>query len=423
MKIKKGYWIPSLILLIVLLVGLSKSIYDSLHPTLTICIYTGSSWDVPNSRQYRMINYITKKFKKDYPNVKVAYESGIRKSDYINWLSEKIVNGQAPDVMIIPQENFNVFASEGAFKNITNYVKRENIGHKFYSGALAAGQYNNKQYALPYETNPTILLANQKLLKQNGLTDLNKVQNVNYFRNLCHQISIKKNQYGITSNYNWYDAQLAYGSKLFDDNNHALDLETPKVRAGFNLIEDLNNDSQLHNVTSNMFDQGSVAFMPLNFAQYRTYTSYPYYVTQNSNFAIKTLKMPGKKSTPASTTCFAISSQSRKTGIAWKFIKLVCSDKQVQQKLMQNHWGCSVMPSVIKTKETAKILARDESFKDSISTTQLDAILKDETVEPKFKNYYTVLARLDYQIETALNNGDLASQLFNIQLNINKRIQ
>ena len=51
------------------------------------------------------------------------------------------------------------------------------------------------------------------------------------------------------------------------------------------------------------------------------------------------------------------------------------------------------------------------------------AILKDETVEPKFKNYYTVLARLDYQIETALNNGDLASQLFNIQLNINKQIQ
>lgn len=43
-----------------------------------------------------------------------------------------------------------------------------------------------------------------------------------------------------------------------------------------------------------MFDQGSVAFMPLNFAQYRTHTSYPYYVTQNSNFAIKTLKMPGK---------------------------------------------------------------------------------------------------------------------------------
>ena len=65
MKIKKGYWIPSLIILIALLVGLSKSIYDSLHPTLTVGIYTGSSWDVPNSHQYRMINYITKKFKKD----------------------------------------------------------------------------------------------------------------------------------------------------------------------------------------------------------------------------------------------------------------------------------------------------------------------------------------------------------------------
>ena len=146
MKIKKGYWIPSLILLIVLLVGLSKSIYDSLHPTLTIGIYTGSSWDVPNSRQYRMINYITKKFKKDYPNVKVAYESGIRKSDYINWLSEKIVNGQAPDVMIIPQENFNVFASEGAFKNITNYVKILDINFIVVLWLLDNTTINNMLY-------------------------------------------------------------------------------------------------------------------------------------------------------------------------------------------------------------------------------------------------------------------------------------
>ena len=43
-----------------------------------------------------------------------------------------------------------------------------------------------------------------------------------------------------------------------------------------------------------MFDQGKVAFMPLPFAQFRTYTTYPYYVTEQTNFEKKQLKCPVK---------------------------------------------------------------------------------------------------------------------------------
>ena len=93
-------------------------IYSDTHPTtttLTIGIYAGSSWDVPDNEQYHMINYTIYKFQKKYPNIKINYESGIRTSDYINWLSEKIIEGKTPDVIMMPQSNFNLFASNNTF--------------------------------------------------------------------------------------------------------------------------------------------------------------------------------------------------------------------------------------------------------------------------------------------------------------------
>lgn len=85
------------------------------NQTLTIGIYNGSSWNVPDNNQYKMIDYIIAKFKKKYPNVQIKYEGGIGKSNYRNWLSEKIVQGNSPDLMIVPEDSFNLLASEGEF--------------------------------------------------------------------------------------------------------------------------------------------------------------------------------------------------------------------------------------------------------------------------------------------------------------------
>ena len=168
-----------------LLRGISLVIYSNKNPhlrqTLTIGLYTGSSWNVPNDQQYHMINYAIHEFKKEHPNVKIKYESGVRKSDYINWLSEKIVNGQIPDVVMMPPEYFNLFASEKTFKDLSSYVKKDNLASKFYAGSLAAGNYQGKQYTLPYETNPTLLIANQNLLYRYGIKNLNSVEKINNF--------------------------------------------------------------------------------------------------------------------------------------------------------------------------------------------------------------------------------------------------
>ena len=427
MNKKKVLLFPILIVLVLLLSGISLVIYSNKNPhprqTLTIGLYTGSSWNVPNDQQYHMIDYAIHEFKKEHPNVKIKYESGVCKSDYINWLSEKIVNGQTPDVVMMPPEYFNLFASEKTFKDLSSYIKKDNLTSKFYAGSLAAGNYQGKQYTLPYETNPTLLIANQNLLYRYGIKNLNSVEKINNFRTICHQISQHKKFYGVTSSYDWIDAQLAFHTNLFSGPNHSLQLTNTSARNGFNLIEDLNNDNQMQNVNNENFDCGEVAFMPLNFAQYRTYTSYPYHVTQDTKFREEELKMPGQHSTPSETVGFGISSQSHKDHLAWEFIKLLCSNQKTQQELMKTDKGCSVMPSVIKSKKTANILRQDNSTRNSINNIKLDKILRDTAITPKFRNYKQVMERLDYQIQQSLSNGNLDLDLFNIQQNINRQIE
>ena len=80
------------------------------------------------------------------------------------------------------------------------------------------------------------------------------------------------------------------------------------------------------------------------------------------------------------------------------------------------------MPQVIKSKKTSKILAENESTKSSIDNLLLDQILKDEVTYPKFKNYQSLMHQLDYQINEALQNGTLNSQLSTIQSNINRQL-
>ena len=42
--------------------------------TLTLGLYAGSSWDVPNGESYQVIDQAIQKFEKKYPNVKIEYK-------------------------------------------------------------------------------------------------------------------------------------------------------------------------------------------------------------------------------------------------------------------------------------------------------------------------------------------------------------
>lgn len=66
---------------------------------------------------------VIKEFEKEYPNVTIKYESGVMKDDYSEWLSQKALKGDLPDVFMVLPEDFSTFSSVGMLKNLDSYTK------------------------------------------------------------------------------------------------------------------------------------------------------------------------------------------------------------------------------------------------------------------------------------------------------------
>ena len=138
---------------------------------LEVGIFAGSNWDVANANSYVIIDKAIEKFEAEHENVKVHYYSGIRKEDYSEWFSRQLLRGKEPDVFMVLGEDFNQFAEIGIMKDLEMLMASdpEFEVEDFYAATLQAGQYGGRQYALPYETVPTLMFVNKSLLNKEGM--------------------------------------------------------------------------------------------------------------------------------------------------------------------------------------------------------------------------------------------------------------
>ncbi|REC22729.1 hypothetical protein CF160_16695, partial [Enterococcus pseudoavium] len=49
--------------------------YSRRPVTITVGVFAGSNWDVPNGNSYQVIDDAIAQFKKEHPNVKIVYDS------------------------------------------------------------------------------------------------------------------------------------------------------------------------------------------------------------------------------------------------------------------------------------------------------------------------------------------------------------
>lgn len=427
-KVKKNILFLSILLLISILTAVIKYNSWQAKHILTVGIYTGSPWDVPNNNQYRVFDYAIKEFKKKHPNAQIRYENGIQKSDYRNWLSEKMVQGKSPDLMIVPNNSFNLLASNGAFKDLSGLMSTNNVStQSFYPVALKAGELKGKQYALPFQANPRFMVMNKDLLIKNKIFAPSFNWTPAELKRICRQLAITKYQgskLGITSEYNWSDALMAYNYRLSKTKDNPIQLTTAAAIKGFNLIEYLRNIGQSKIANRDLFDQGKVAFTPISLAKYQTYTSYPYYVTNANNFTWNCLQMPhikNAKATQVDISMFAISSKARNPKLAWQFLKTLCINKRVQEKAMEINKGCSVLPKVVLDKKVQQALSHNSQG--SLTSTKLNAIMNNGYTEPKFRNFGEIYSVLDHSITKALDTNTLDDQIFYIQQQANTELK
>ena len=405
-----------------LLVALSFVLWTSNQKKiLRIEVYAGSSWDVPNSRENRVLDNIIRQFEKSYPNVKVVYESGIPKKDYDNWLAEKILKGEQADVFMVPENDFSMLASSGAFKSLDSLISKEEAV-AYYPVAYQAGQYQGHSYALPIESNPVMMCVNKDLLGKEGISIPDSNWTLEDLYAICQKVTKDTDgdglidQYGITD-YTWKQALVAYNGHL--RNQNGVNIDSVEMHQALSFISKLDSLNQRYKVTSNDFDEGKVAFYPMSLAQYRTYKPYPYHVAKYSRFSWTCIPMPAAKAgipaTQVKTSLFAMSSKTKQDKLAWEFMKLLCQNHKNQQELFAKSQGTSVLTSVVKSSQTKKILQADDFGLDSLTSQRLDHMMKHSVLDISRDLDYHSLERLDYLLGNALKNNEIDSILPSIQ--------
>lgn len=416
---KKYKWRIIAGVVIVLAVLTTVIIYNHKQKnTLEVAIFAGSYWDVANANSYVIIDEAIERFEESHCGVKVHYYSGIRKEDYSEWFSRKILTGDEADVFLILGEDFNEFAELGVMKNLDSFIKNDSSfdESRYYETSLKSGQYQGKQYGLPYETVPTLMFVNKSLLNRSGLDVPENDWTWDDMYDICSKVTKDFDGDGIldqfgTYNYGWTEAVYSNGASLFNENGTKSYFNDEKVVEAVKFtkkIQDLNNGTR---VTKDDFDAGNVAFMPLPFTEYRTYKTYPYRIKKYRKFQWDCITLPagpnGGNVSAVNTLLMGISNRTDNEKLAWEFLKLMTYDSQTQSEIFEYSQAASAIKAVTESQNTADILAEDmEKNEKVIDNMVLSKMIEDGAVTPKFSKYNDALALADNEINDLISNGD-----------------
>lgn len=437
MNLKKRTFIAAGLILIMFIFAsyfiYMKIISPQKKTVLTIGIFSGS-WNVPSDNTYKIIDGAIEKFEKSHPNVKIQYTSGILKEDYSEWLSGKAVLGNEPDVFMVLPEDFDVFSSTGVLKNLDGLIKNDKDfnSDEYYKAAYEFGKYQGSQFALPYESVPTLMFVNKTLLQKEGIPIPNNNWTWNDFLKICQMVTKDTDHDGIIDqfgvyDYTWKNAVDSNGVNLFNDTGTVSYFGNENVEQAVSFVKSLNSLNEGHQVTSKEFDMGKVAFRPLSFSEYRTYKPYPWRIKKYSNFEWDCIKLPsgpkGDSVSQLSTLLMGISSRTKHEKLAWEFLKLLTYDEETQKNLFKYSQGVSVIKSVIESKAVADEINKsmpDESF---LNMGIVDNIMKSAAVTPKFRKYDSVMIKADNEINKIINGEEsLDTTLLILQREINNML-
>lgn len=400
---------------------------------LTVGIFSGA-WNTPSENTYKILDDAISKFEKSHPGVKVEYSSGILKEDFSEWISQEILLGKEPDVFMVLPDDFNAFSSTGALKNLDRLIKNDKNfnSSKYYKAAYEAGQYNKSQFALPYESVPTLMFVNKTLLDKEGISVPNNNWTWNDFYKICEKVTKDTDKDGVIDqfgvyDYTWQDAVYSNGIKLFNDAGTESNFGDQRLEQAVNFVKKLNSLNNGYQVTSQIFDNGKVAFRPLSFSEYRTYKPYPWSIKKYSNFEWDCIKLPsgpnGKNVSQLSTLLMGISSRTKHESLSWEFLKELTYYEETQRNVFKYSQGVSPIKCVIESQKNIAEINKSMPSESTLSMKILDNIMESATGTPKFNKYNSVMIKADNDINNIINGKEnLDTALLILQREINNML-
>jgi multiple sugar transport system substrate-binding protein len=293
---------------------------------------------------------------------------------------------------------------------------------------------NGRQYALPFEVNPKLMAVNKTLLQREGYDVPSLDWKWNDFYDLCYHLTRdldgdgQKDIFGVC-NYKWTDAVYSNGARLFDRDgskayfNDAGVIEAVKFMQRLN---DLNNDIKL---TKDDFDMGKVAFMPLTFAEYKTYTTYPYkiekYMDLNWSFITLPAGPSGDNVSVADSLLMGISSNSSHEQLAYRLLKTFTADSEIQLDIYNYGHGASALKEAASSPQVEKIMQDKMAENDmNYDSNLIIQVLDNSMFCPVFSKYDELMALANNTIEHIISEDENAeSSLRKFQRDILKLIE
>lgn len=399
---------------------------------LTVGVFAGSNWDVPYSNCYAIIDNAISEFEKEHPGVKVKYVNGIMKEDYSEYISEELLKGSAPDVFMVLPEDFNALANVGAMKDLNTFIKNDADfdSSKFYKSSFEFGQYENKQFALPYESVPKMMFVNKTLLEKEGIQIPHNDWTFDDFYNICSKVTKDTDGDGVIDqfgvyDYNWKDAVYSNGGKLFNDEGTKSYFADNKVEQSIDFIKKLDRLNNGYKVTSKDFDDGKVAFHPLLFSEYTAYKTYPWKIKKYTGFDWDCIKMPkgayGDNISEVTTLLAGINARGKKQKLSWEFLKLLTYNEKTQKQIFDYYEGVSVLKDVTNSKEVMDRISENTPSGSYLNMKLLNEIMESGITSPRFRKYKSVMDMADNTITQSINSDDdnLSYTLSKLQREIN----
>ena len=397
-----------MIALAILLMFGGLYIYDRIQEetiVLEIGIYSGNEWGVPQIDVYKIYDEAILLFEAQYENVEVVYRSGTLMEDYSEWLAQKVLTGNEPDIYIVLQEDFNTFAEIGMLEPLDEFINQEVVFSRedYYAKALEAGSYNNDQFAMPFEIVPTFMIVNDSLLNENGLKMPSNEWTLESFMDISEELTKDSNNDNIIDQYGsvgfeWDHAYYAENGDFFNGSKAVDIYDENKLKNAIDFTKSLYQLNRGHIVSNKEFSQGLVGFKPFSLAEFRAYKPYPYKIKKYSNFNWEAIPFPVKEGNRSQAKLYTVqlgmSSRSNDKDLSWEFIQFMTSNDQVQQMVWDYTYALPTKKSVVKTiyenhKEADAIL--DPEF--------LQLIIEQSVVEPTFKKYNEIREAMNIRIK------------------------
>lgn len=402
---RRNYSFLPLILCLVAIIAIIISSQGRRETVLEIGLYSGNEWGVPQIDVYKIYDQAIDAFEASHPGVKIVYRSGTLMEDYSEWLAQKMLKGDEPDVFIVLKEDFNTLAQVGLLEPLDDFMlgtmtlDQEDI----YENALQAGKHNEVQYAIPFQVVPTFLAVNKTLLLKNQIDLPRDDWTLEDHLNICQALTKDLNddntldQFGTVA-YDWDTAYYALNGTFKNEDQAVHIYEERILKEALEYTKAINKLNRGHTVDAYDFSQGMVGFKSFSLAEFRAYKPYPYKIKKYSNFDWGVVTFPRSEGNlnkaKLYTVQWGMSARSKEKDLAWDFIRFMAEDPLVQKMVWDYTYA---LPSKISVVDA--IYANLDQSDTVLDPTFLKLVMDQSVVEPTFKNYNRIREVMDIRVK------------------------